>query len=761
MRITTDPGNLPPTVSLTSPADGATFEAPALITLTADASGNAAPVATVEFLSGATKIGEDRTSPYTFSWVNVPVGVYTFTARATDDLGLSKTSTPVTVAVSGPGGAGVLGNTGQGTFTDTIWDNGAWINASRFQASADLTVTNIFAKVTAITGRYKCAIYSDSGGSASRLLRASAEVTSAADGWQRFALTAPLSITNGNSYWLAIWSDAADARVYAENGGTTRWGRYDYGPWPDPVTLTGAGNTTYSIYATDGDGDPGITFDGARIAQVIDGFGVNANHRSWNGTELQPVLDALIDQAGMTQFRIVYDNTDWEAVNDNADPTLLDWSYYNALYGSSAFTRLWDMTAYLNQRGLKDGVFFNFMGPGPSWMGGGTLAAGMAEEWAESITSLLAYARNTRGLEFRLVAPDNEPDIYNEGIHMDVTPYTDCLHALARKLDANGLGDLRLVGPDRAGGGTGYMPEMMADPVIMAKLAHFGVHSYSDGGGGSSGVLDFISNSAYPDRTFWMTEFNVWCPTCDSGTRGSYDWNYCRGTADYLLDHLAAGASSGIVWEGYDSFYAHPPATWSFWGLFSVNDENAVPKTYTPRKNFYTIAQITKWVRPGARRIGVDGMTGPFSPVLAFHHAGSNRVTIVGINTGAAPAALQGTLASLPAVTSLDLYYTSAAANLEHAGSVPVSNGTFSATIPADCVFTLTAETSQPEVSVYQSTAPQNVVNPLNKIGVAPRSPFIWTPPLEPILYYQLDDGSGFPGAIRVLRNGAELQIFF
>ena len=137
--------------------------------------------------------------------------------------------------------------------------------------------------------------------------------------------------------------------------------------------------------------------DGARIGQVIDGFGVNVNHRSWNGRELQPVLDALIDQAGMTLFRVVYDNTDWEATNDNADPPVIDWPYYDALYGSSAFTRLWDMTAYLNQRGMTDGVFFNFMGPGPAWMGGGTLAAGMEEEWAESIASLLAYARKSGG----------------------------------------------------------------------------------------------------------------------------------------------------------------------------------------------------------------------------------------------------------------------------------------------------------------------------------------------------------------------------
>ncbi|MGO8675015.1 MAG: beta strand repeat-containing protein, partial [Limisphaerales bacterium] len=50
---------------------------------------------------------------------------------------------------------------------------------------------------------------------------------------------------------------------------------------------------------------PAITINGGLTYQVIDGFGVNANHRSWNNNELQPVLDALIDQGGMTLFHVI------------------------------------------------------------------------------------------------------------------------------------------------------------------------------------------------------------------------------------------------------------------------------------------------------------------------------------------------------------------------------------------------------------------------------------------------------------------------
>ena len=328
--------------------------------------------------------------------------------------------------------------------------------------------------------------------------------------------------------------------------------------------------------------------DGKQTYQVIDGFGVNVNHRSWNEKELAAVFDAFVHNAGMNLFRVVFDNTDWETENDNNDPQVMNWDYYNKIYSSPALTPLWEMTEYLIKKNPDNEIFLNFMGPGPAWMGGGTLAAGMEEEWAETIASLLVYAHTARGLQFHLIAPNNEPDINNEGIHMDAMTYTNCLQKLAQKLDANGLGDLRFISPDRAGGGTGYIPEMMADPTIMAKLAHYGIHSYSKDGNGSDGVLDSIQKSIYPNRTFWMTEFNVWCNTCDSGQRGTYDWAYCCGTAEYLLRHLANGASGGIIWEGYDSYYKHPPSTWSFWGLFAIDNENAPSKNiYNPEKFLY------------------------------------------------------------------------------------------------------------------------------------------------------------------------------
>ena len=72
--------NNPPTVSLTGPAQGATFTAPATVPFTATASDSDGTISKVEFFQGTTKVGEDTTSPYAFNWTNVAAGSYVLSA---------------------------------------------------------------------------------------------------------------------------------------------------------------------------------------------------------------------------------------------------------------------------------------------------------------------------------------------------------------------------------------------------------------------------------------------------------------------------------------------------------------------------------------------------------------------------------------------------------------------------------------------------------------------------------------------------------
>ncbi len=93
-------GNQPPTVSLTSPANNANFNAPASITISANAADANGTVTKVDFYNGSTLLNSDASAPYSFNWTNVAAGTYTITARATDNQGATTTSAAVTIRVN-------------------------------------------------------------------------------------------------------------------------------------------------------------------------------------------------------------------------------------------------------------------------------------------------------------------------------------------------------------------------------------------------------------------------------------------------------------------------------------------------------------------------------------------------------------------------------------------------------------------------------------------------------------------------------------
>jgi|688.fasta_scaffold70717_1 hypothetical protein len=92
--------NQVPVVSITSPASGASFSAPATVSITASASDADGTVNKVEFYNGSTLLGTDATSPYSFTWSGVATGSYTLTAKAYDNLNAVATSSAINIAVN-------------------------------------------------------------------------------------------------------------------------------------------------------------------------------------------------------------------------------------------------------------------------------------------------------------------------------------------------------------------------------------------------------------------------------------------------------------------------------------------------------------------------------------------------------------------------------------------------------------------------------------------------------------------------------------
>lgn len=138
-RSTPPVGNVPPTAAITSPTNNQSFTSPATVTIVANANDSDGSVTNVEFFDGATLLGSTNNAPYTIT-IGLALGSHALTAVATDNLGLSTTSSVVNVTVS------ILNIPPSVTLTNPA--NNAILSSSAnvsigAAASDDVSVTNV------------------------------------------------------------------------------------------------------------------------------------------------------------------------------------------------------------------------------------------------------------------------------------------------------------------------------------------------------------------------------------------------------------------------------------------------------------------------------------------------------------------------------------------------------------------------------------------------------------------------------------------
>ena len=433
--------------------------------------------------------------------------------------------------------------------------------------------------------------------------------------------------------------------------------------------------------------------DGSIKYQTMDGLGAAINVHSWNNGALKPALDMLIDGNGTKIFRVVMEMTDWETTNDASNSNTYNWNYYNPIYSGatsydtaesgSNFSDLWNVIDYLHLKHVPDSqIALSFMGIGPSWMGtltpdsrGGTkyvLTPGNENEWAEMIASA-AYYGYSHGHTFGIISPDNEVDwSYHEGITMTPSQWALAMNDLNTKLNAlGGMSSVRFLGPESSGSNPISTEDALAAyPAAMARLDDFDGHNY--GPANPAGP----TQAATYGKGFWTSEF--------SDVQG------------YGIDHLNAGSTGLIMWDGYDAIYNH--AELNNYGNLPGNDKGpqgaliqyvTASKTYVPRKSFYQFGQLSKYTEPGTRRVSTISSNSAMQ-LVSFIHPTDNSLTIVGQNTTSSTQVIGGTLKNAPANSVLHYSQTTTTDNMKAGADVIVTNGTFKVSIPAGAMFTLT-----------------------------------------------------------------------
>lgn len=133
--ITDAGGNASPVTSITSPASGATFTAPATVTIEASAADSDGSITKVEFFNGTSKLGEDALAPYSFTWTNVSAGGYSLSTVATDNLGATGTSSTINITVqAAPSCPAVIASADDGNVPANVLDDNL---STRWSANGD------------------------------------------------------------------------------------------------------------------------------------------------------------------------------------------------------------------------------------------------------------------------------------------------------------------------------------------------------------------------------------------------------------------------------------------------------------------------------------------------------------------------------------------------------------------------------------------------------------------------------------------------
>jgi len=92
--------NLAPSIAIASPLNNVSFEAPAIISLTVNASDPDGSITKVEYMAGEVMIGECFVPPFNFTFQSDTAGIFEITAIAYDNLNARTTSAPVTISFS-------------------------------------------------------------------------------------------------------------------------------------------------------------------------------------------------------------------------------------------------------------------------------------------------------------------------------------------------------------------------------------------------------------------------------------------------------------------------------------------------------------------------------------------------------------------------------------------------------------------------------------------------------------------------------------
>jgi O-glycosyl hydrolase len=341
----------------------------------------------------------------------------------------------------------------------------------------------------------------------------------------------------------------------------------------------------------------------------------------------------------------------------------------------------WDWEADVGQRTVMLAAFKRgatiaeaFSNSPPYWMtksgsvtgsvdGGNNLKDEYYDEFADYLTEVVKVYREKYNVTFRTLTPLNEP-ISNwwkkgniqEGAHFNLEAQMRIIKKVAQSLEDKGLSDTAVSAADENSIDETLRILKGYDEETLGAITQINTHSYS----GSR--LDDLNRFAEENgKKLWMSEFGA------GGTEphNHEDISSVMQLAERIIfDLTLLQPSAWIYWQAVEDESAK-----NNWGF--IHADFRVGENYELTKQYYAMANFSKFIRPGSRIIlTTDGRS------VAAYNEEQKQLTIVVRNESKEEKELAYDLSEFHFETrSADLYETSTERNLEKSELKIYSNG--------------------------------------------------------------------------------------
>jgi O-glycosyl hydrolase len=286
------------------------------------------------------------------------------------------------------------------------------------------------------------------------------------------------------------------------------------------------------------------------------------------------------------------------------------------------------------------------------------LPAAMRERFVTYLATVVKHFRDTQGVRFESVEPFNEPDLgwgaggRQEGYSASPATRNAVIPMLAARLKQEGV-DAFVSALDTNNIAAAVDNAERLDPSALAALGRFNTHDYH---GANYWVrpkrlMELAQNLHKP---VWMSELGC----CFPGQGDKTDmWGALFMADSIRADLRDLRVEVWVLWQ-------------PDWGVIGFDPNGGVPHL---KKQYYVLAQYTRFIRPGFQIISAGGAYN----TLAAYSAKSKQLVLVSTNWGAVTPIDLDLSAFGPLPSSATVYRTTPdeAVNLQQS-SIPVASGT-------------------------------------------------------------------------------------